>query len=209
LAWVAVGAAAGLAALTALVVTRSPVVIGLDTAGHRAVRAFGREHPAWLSVLSGVTHAGSTAALGIVAAVTVAVCLRAGRRADAIFIAVAAASSCLVSRAMRVMVDRPRPADRSWLVDGASFPSGHTANAAAAATILVIVAWPRASSVGRAVSIAGGAAFTGLIGLSRVAGGVHWQSDVVASCLVSVACVTTTAVFLTRRRVWWMSRPRG
>jgi len=180
-------------------------VVDLDAAGHRGVRAFGREHPGWLSALSVLTHAGSTAALGVLAAGAVGVCLRAGRRADAVFIATAAVSAYLVSRGMRAIVDRPRPADRSWVAEGASFPSGHTANAAAAAAILVIVTWPLASAAGRSLATVGGAGFTALIGLSRVAGGVHWPSDVVASCFVSVACVTTTAVFLTRRRVWWMS----
>ena len=207
LAIVAVVAAAGLAALTAAVLARAPVLVRADLAGHRAVRAFGREHPDWVSALSVLTHTGSTAAVGVLTAGGIAVCLRAGRRADAVLIASASVSAYAVSRLLRAAVARPRPADRSWAVDGASFPSGHTANAVAAVTVLVLVCWPLVSAAGRSVMILGGAAYVATIGLSRVAGGVHWPSDVLGSILVSVTCVTTTAAFLTRRRVWRMSGP--
>ena len=187
-----------------LVVRGNPVVANLDGAGHRAVRAFGRDHPAWLSALSVLTHVGSTAVVGAATAAGVVVMLRTGRRADALFVATASVAAYVCSRVLRTVIGRPRPEDRSWVVEGASFPSGHTANAAAAAMIVTLVCWPLVSATARGIIVTAAATYTAVIALSRVAGGVHWPTDVVGSVILSVACVTTTGAFLLRRRVWRM-----
>ena len=156
-----------------------------------------------------LTHAGSTAAVGALTAAAVAVLLRAGRRRDAVFVATASVGTYVCSRILRAAIGRPRPPDRSWLAEGASFPSGHTTNAAAASLILVLVCWPVVSATTRGILVAAGTALTAVIAVSRVAGGVHWPTDVVGSVILSVACVTTTGAFLTRPRVWRMPRSRA
>ena len=79
----------------------------------------------------------------------------------------------------KALVARPRPDPLPHLdaVNGPGFPSGHAAGAAALAFGLAFYLVPPRWR-GRAV--AGGLVFMLLVGLSRVALGVHWPSDVVA-----------------------------
>ena len=90
----------------------------------------------------------------------------------------------------KVLVDRARPDLFAPLVDlpaDASFPSGHTLQAAA-----VAVAWALRPGVGPAIpgGVAWAAAlgFVGFVGLSRVYLQVHWLTDVLAGAALGAAC---------------------
>ena len=73
-----------------------------------------------------------------------------------------------------------------------SFPSGHAANAAAAATVMVLLLWPLLSPAARRWLVAGLGAFVVVTMLDRVFLDVHFPSDVVAGALFGVGLATAS-----------------
>jgi undecaprenyl-diphosphatase len=200
-AW-AIGAAACATAfivLAGLVLTATPFVRSPDDAVHDRLRAYSLKHPGFLAAMADLTHLGDTAVVALGVVILVVVTLMRGRRAGAIFVAAAAVAAYAVSRTARAALGRPRPADRLWEVTDAGFPSGHAANSAALAVIVVVLCWPLVGRAGRIALVAGASAYAGTVGLTRLAGAVHWLSDVVGGWLVATACVLTVAA-LTRPR---------
>jgi undecaprenyl-diphosphatase len=97
---------------------------------------------------------------------------------------VLAGNSAIVNL-IKVVVGRARP-DVSVLVgfSGQSFPSGHSAAAAAcwgAVALLVARRWPRSA---RSAAYGAAAAIAVGVACSRVFLGVHWLSDVIAGLAV-------------------------
>lgn len=95
---------------------------------------------------------------------------------------------------LKYAVGRARPyvAASPWLFTGptldgsaSSFPSGHTTTAFALATVAA-AAYPRYSGCFYAIA--------GLVGLSRIAVGMHWSSDVAAGAVFGIAVA-----------VWWVN----
>lgn len=78
----------------------------------------------------------------------------------------------------------PRPA-QGWLMPALSwsYPSGHTAYAATAAMLLFLLI-----DASRSVTIAL-LAWPAIVGLSRIAVGVHWPSDVLGGLLLAISVV--------------------
>jgi membrane-associated phospholipid phosphatase len=75
-----------------------------------------------------------------------------------------------------------------------SFPSGHATSSMAFAASAAVLAWPTRRRWPVAI-LAG--AFTALVGLSRVALGVHYPSDVLGGWTLALACVAL--LWLARR----------
>lgn len=101
---------------------------------------------------------------------------------------------------------RPRPTEMLTASDFGSFPSGHTANAAAIAVALFIL-FPRAW-----VAIAG-VAWALLMAFSRTLMGAHWLSDTVGGALVGAGASLLVAAALTvplaRERMRLLGRAEG
>ncbi len=97
-----------------------------------------------------------------------------------VFVVVTIAGEIVLNNAVKGVVDRPRPT-LSQLVTpiGSSFPSGHSAAAAAAyAAIAIVLARDRSPSVRRGMAI-GAVTIAMVVAWSRVFLGVHWYSDVI------------------------------
>lgn len=116
----------------------------------------------------------------IVVPVLIAVVLLARRRYRTLAVYVGASLlSGLVVQIMKHVFARERPEHMLVVSDFGSFPSGHTANAATAAAVLVFFV-PRVWSTVLAV------AYVLLMAVCRTYVGAHWLSDTVGGALVGV-----------------------
>jgi undecaprenyl-diphosphatase len=113
-----------------------------------------------------------------------------------VVLAVAAADG--IATLVKAAVGQNRPTDAGSLLTiphSHSFPSGHTAVAFAAATVLTWLA-PRAAPAFFALALA--------IGYSRIYVGVHWPLDVVGGAVLGTATALLLLAIARRRSV----RPR-
>ena len=114
--------------------------------------------------------------------------------------------SALLSTALKVGLERMRPASAGELTSahGFSFPSGHTQAATVAyVAIVLVVGWQvlRPARRARVLSAVLVVVVVGAVGLSRIYLGAHWPSDVLGGWLSGSAWVlAATAVLLSRLR---------
>jgi membrane-associated phospholipid phosphatase len=186
--------AATFGVLCLLVVVHSEPLTELDAAGHSWLRELFADNPGWLATMAALTHLGDTVTVVALDLIVIAVLVARRRAAGAAFVAVAALLAWGTSRLVRELVARPRPGDRLWHVDGFAFPSGHATNSASTAAIIVAVCWPLLSRLGRICVVIGAIAYAATVAMTRVAGGVHWPSDVVGGVLVALSCVMLAGV---------------
>ena len=96
---------------------------------------------------------------------------------------------------LKYVVRRLRPVveDPVSLAPGYSFPSGHTANTAAAATAIVIVFWPLLRSRRARVGVVGAAVTVSVLtALDRVFLGVHYPTDVGAGLVLGPGMIAAS-----------------
>ncbi len=145
--------------------------------------AWGADHanPGSTRLLGLITWLGATVT---VSAVSVALGLLEwlGRRRLAVlaFLVMVVAGQNLIANAVKVLVDRPRPpVPHLAASSGFSFPSGHTAAAAATwAAVALVLGRGRPLAV-KAWLGAAAALVTAMVAASRVLLGVHWLTDVI------------------------------
>ncbi len=101
---------------------------------------------------------------------------------------------------VKIAVERARPVvnDTVAQVPGYSFPSGHTANATAAAAVTVVLLWPLLSAAGRRVAVPAAVTLVAVTGADRVLLGAHYPSDVLGGVLLGAAVVAGSALELLR-----------
>lgn len=137
-----------------------------------------------LTALGGYTVV-ALAAIGVVVTLWLA-----GKSGAAVFAALAIASGTLLSNAMKLIFERPRPDLVQHLdqVSTASFPSGHS--------MISMLAWLTFAAVAvrfvehhsvRVFLLFSALSLSIAIGLTRVYLGVHWPSDVIAGWLLGAA----------------------
>jgi undecaprenyl-diphosphatase len=154
----------------------------------RAVADWGSEHASsWSTeVLQQVTELGATP---VVLALALVVALidwrRHGNRQVALFLAAVLGGVFTVNNLLKLIVERERP-DVVHLVSAtsSSFPSGHSATAAAAWCAFALVITRHDGRRRRAVAAAVAAIVTGAVAASRALLGVHWLTDVLAGVTV-------------------------
>lgn len=202
-----VAAATALAGVVYDAIVEKDGVAGLDRPALNAGMAL--RTPVGNTLVNAWTNVGGPLGMPILAtvtAVTLAVLWR--QWTPVVLVAATAAGSLLLTVAGKGMVGRARPP----LVDAvppydltASFPSGHSLNAAAIGGIVAYLVMRRQRSArARALTVAAAVAFAVTIGLSRVYLGHHWLTDVLAAWALGVAwlavVVTAHRLFLTLRR---------
>jgi membrane-associated phospholipid phosphatase len=84
-------------------------------------------------------------------------------------------------------------APSAFAAESRSFPSGHATSSMAFTAAAVVLAWP---TRWRWPALGAGAAFVTLVGLSRVAFGVHYPSDILGGWCVALAAVALMALVI-------------
>ncbi len=80
---------------------------------------------------------------------------------------------------------------------GYSFPSGHTLNSTVTYGLLALVAWrARLAVLARRAAVAIAVVLPFLIGLSRIALGVHYPTDILGGWLAGIAFVALGATLI-------------
>ncbi|WP_432901223.1 phosphatase PAP2 family protein [Micromonospora matsumotoense] len=192
------------ALLAVLVVGAWSPLHGLDAAVTDALHRFAADHPVWVRALKAWTHLASPGPLRVAALVVVVWlwCRRARRLALWVVTTMVVGGALGALLKLLVGRDRPELLDPVARAAGFSFPSGHALNATLAAGVLLLVFLPftRDRPVARVLLWTAAVLLVGVTGLSRVALGVHWVSDVLGGYLLGVAVVAaTSAAFRTWR----------
>jgi undecaprenyl-diphosphatase len=189
--WVGLACALAFLVLAALVVRRGG--FAFDERLAAAVQAL----PIPVSFWEGCTFLGGA----VLVAIGVAFVLGAGltgRIRLALIVAGVLIAAALFTELVKDVVARPRPTmDPLVTASGYSFPSGHTLNSTVTYGLLALVAWRSrlTLAIRRAVVVAG-VIVPILVGLSRIALGVHWPTDVLAGWLAGVAFVALAATLI-------------
>jgi len=117
------------------------------------------------------------------------------RPVDALVVAIALIGANLFTDAVKDLVARPRPPGPHLApAGGCSFPSGHALNSTATYGLLALYTWR--SGLAMNVRRAAGAVLATipfLVGLSRIALGVHYPSDVLGGWLAGLTVVLLVA----------------
>ena len=156
-----------------------------------AAAEWGRDNATEASTafLDAVTDLGGTIAL-VVVMVLIGVyhSVRHDDRGPATYFAIVGIGVTLLNNGLKILVDRDRP-DIAQLTGhaGASFPSGHSAAAAACWAAIALVLARRARPNTRLLAGALAAFIAAAVAATRVLLGVHWLSDVVAGVFVGWA----------------------
>ncbi|MBU8857521.1 MULTISPECIES: phosphatase PAP2 family protein [unclassified Micromonospora] len=192
------------ALLALLVLGTWPPLQRLDASIAEVFHGYARDHPAWVGVMTVWTHVFGPGPLRVAAVVLVVWLVRRGAPRLAVWVVVTMVAGGLLGALLKLLVGRDRPDLLAPVARAAgySFPSGHALNATLAAGVLLLVFLPfvRASGRGRVALWTAALLVTVVTGLSRIALGVHWISDVVGGWVLGVAVVAaTSAAFATWR----------
>jgi undecaprenyl-diphosphatase len=156
----------------------------------------------WLvTALQVLTAPGAAVTAWIVlSTLTVALLIRRRFRL-AVYVAATGLGTAVLSPLIKQLVDRLRP-----MVDmpvatagGPSFPSGHTLAVTVWVGVVLLVLLPLVPPARRRLAMAAGVAVVVIVGLTRIALGVHFVSDVLAGWLVGTGWLLVTA---TAFRAW-------
>jgi membrane-associated phospholipid phosphatase len=169
-------------------------VVNID----RAVTSWAAAHATDLSLsaLSILTWAGSTlVVIGVALAAAVYGVRRWRSGSIFAFLFLVVAGQSLLSNAIKVAVARVRPdAPPFHVVQGPSFPSGHSMAAAATWAAVALVLGRGASVRTRAVLAGTAAGIAVMVACSRVFLGAHWTSDAIGGVLIGWTWFAVCAV---------------
>jgi undecaprenyl-diphosphatase len=190
--WVGLAGAAGFALLAALVVAADGAPLAFDEPIADVIRSLPLPVDAWIAI----TNMGGRT-LTVVGTGLAIACLAAGRVRLALIVALAMIGANVFTDLAKDVIGRPRPPDPLDTATSAGFPSGHALNSVVTYGLVALLAWrsslPR---LARDLLVVLGVTTPVLIGVSRVALGVHWPSDVLAGWLAGLAFVALAAVLI-------------
>jgi undecaprenyl-diphosphatase len=156
--------------------------------------------PSWVEEAArDITALGGVAILTLLVTLVVIHFVLRGKWRTGAFLAFVVIAGTLISNALKVFFDRPRP-DLTGIVHvaTASFPSGHaTVSAVVYLSLGVVLARASERKRLKLFYIAAAIVLTGIVGLSRLYLGVHYPTDVAAGWALGAAwailCALATA----------------
>jgi membrane-associated phospholipid phosphatase len=199
IAIVAIGLAFGV--LLLLVRLHWGPLLSLDRSADGGLNRLVSPHPGLVAVLKGIAQLGGRTIMIWLVVIAVAGLLIRRRPRLAIYLVVAGTGALLLDPSLKTLVGRVRP-----VVDvpvavapGNSFPSGHALGSMVVYGSLLLVFLPTVAPRWRKPFIAAIALVIVAIGVTRVALGVHYISDVLAGWCLGAAWLGVTAYAF---RVW-------
>lgn len=146
------------------------------------------------TLVSSSAGVGPVIAVGVIVAVTFA--LKKRWRSSAIMVLALGSTGFMVGF-MKELFMRVRPENALQVLSDYSFPSGHSAVAAAFFTVIVYVSVSKIRSwVWREIIIVLCVCATIAVGLSRIVLNVHWASDVIAGWSLGIFLATASVLFV-------------
>ena len=179
-----------------------------DTALLQQAMSFRAAHPGFSAAMRDLSGVGSTTVLTFLTVATCGYLFLTRRRISALLVALSIGSAALLVGTLKAFFGRARPdASFAELVQhGLSFPSGHASMSAVVfLTLGALVAGTHARVVERLYILATAAVLALGVGVSRIALGVHWATDVLGGW----AFGTAWAVFWLLVAAHWPDRPRA
>ncbi|WP_063746648.1 phosphatase PAP2 family protein [Catenuloplanes japonicus] len=172
-----------------------------------ALHTFAVSRPGWVDAVQTWTDTFGPGPLRIAVVVGAALLWLRGAHRVALWAVTTIAAGGLLGFLLKLLFGRDRPdfLDPVSSAPGYSFPSGHSMTAAVASAVLLLMLLPLTDRLPyrrtvRAVMWALALAVAVGTGLSRIALGVHWMSDVLGGWIIGIAVVAaTTAAFETWR----------
>ncbi len=178
-----------------------------------AANDFVADRPALVTATKVVTQLGSGRGVTIAIAVTVVFLLIRRLPQLAAYAAVTGLGAGVLTQGIKELVERARPVVDVALSSpsGTSFPSGHALAVTVACGLLLVIFLPAVRRGGaRKLAIAAAAGVIVLVGLTRVALGVHYLTDVIGGWLLGATWVAVTAsAFRSVRQSQPLRRPIG
>lgn len=156
---------------------------GFDLFVLRAIQAPGPGHPWFVEAMRDLSGLGSTIVLCTLTGAGFGYLVLVSEKALAILLASATASGAMAVGMLKTAFGRSRPDAIFAAIEshGYGFPSGHATNSAIVfLTLGAIFASRQARPVERSCMLALAVLMAAMVGLSRVALGVHWPTDVIA-----------------------------
>jgi len=150
-----------------------------------------------LSLAKVVTQLGSpNLAIGVG---LIAVIVMWGRcRASALTLGALVAAALATDLVLKLVIDRPRPADPAVSTQLGSFPSGHVIHAVVIFGLVPLLLWMLTNrSLFLRLGFAVFAVVVISVAVSRVRLGAHWPSDVIASFFIGVSLLLAAENLLT------------
>jgi undecaprenyl-diphosphatase len=192
--WIVLAIACAAGFLLLAVVVNGQRALGFDASVTATITGPGIPTDVWLAF----TALGGAVLIPI-GVIFVAILLWRRSYRLALIVAVALIGAALGTELFKDVVSRPRPpGDADASAEGYSFPSGHTLNSTVTYGLIALVIWrSRLATWARRLSVAILVTLPVLVGLSRIALGVHYPSDVLAGWLAGIAVISVVAV-LTR-----------
>lgn len=164
-----------------------------------------------MTPLQAVTYLGSSVIVLPVMAIAAAICVWNSSRRDALMLVVAVTGAFLLYTTVKDLVDRPRPpVPHLTNARGASFPSGHSTQAAAIYGALAYLVARHRRRMNALITSFSAAFLTLMIGWSRLFLGVHYPSDVVGGLLIGGLWAAATVAVLSgagKRSVQNLAKP--
>jgi undecaprenyl-diphosphatase len=158
-------------------------------------------HPWVAEVMRDLSGLGSTTVLTLFTAVAVGYLAVVRARMTALLVVAAVITGSVSVSLLKAQFGRLRPgAEFAGLVaPGMSFPSGHaTISAIVFLTVAALIASTRTRAIERAYIVVMATLMALLVGLSRVALGVHWATDVAAGWAFGAAWALAWLLFARR-----------
>ncbi len=152
--------------------------------------------PMLVSVLTAVTDLGGTGVGVLVMTLATVFLLIRGQRRLAAFVATAGLGLAVLGPLTKAIVDRARPVVESPVIEtpsNASFPSGHSMTAMVAWGALLLVTLPSVRRGARPWLVAATVLVVVAVGVTRLALGVHFVSDVLAGWALGAGWLAVTA----------------